>query len=81
MNHTLTIATWNLNRPAATPNARTQAMHAQIAAVKADIWVLTETHADFALPGYQSLLPAISTPPATSVTIRLSRPATRSGRQ
>jgi hypothetical protein len=55
MTHTLTIATWNLNRPAATPNVRTQAMHAQIAAVKADIWVLTETHANFTLPGYQAL--------------------------
>lgn len=55
MSRTLTIATWNLNRPAATPNVRTQAMHAQIAAVQADIWVLTETHANLILPGYQSL--------------------------
>jgi len=60
MNHTLTIATWNLDRAAATPNVRTQAMHEQIAAVQADIWVLTETNEHFELPGYRPL----STPDA-----------------
>ncbi|MEI7646530.1 MAG: endonuclease/exonuclease/phosphatase family protein [Chloroflexales bacterium] len=61
MNLTLTIATWNLDRAAATPNVRTQAMHEQIPAVKADIWVLTETHEGFALSGYRPL----STPDAS----------------
>lgn len=60
MNNTLTIATWNLDRAAATPNVRTDAMHEQIAAVKADIWVLTETNEAFELSGYRSL----STPDA-----------------
>ena len=55
MNLTLTIATWNLIRPAATPNVRNEAILAQIQAVNADIWVLTETNEYFELPGYDNL--------------------------
>lgn len=55
MTCTLTIATWNLNRPAATSNVRNEAMLAEIATVNADIWVLTETNQSIALPGYHCL--------------------------
>ena len=55
MTHTLTIATWNLNRPAATPNVRNEAIREQIQTVNADIWVLTETNESIQLPGYHHL--------------------------
>lgn len=72
MNHTLTIATWNLDRAAATPNVRTQAMHEQIDGVNADIWVLTETHERFELAGYKPLsTPATACQPAGRRTTML----------
>lgn len=62
MNSTLTIATWNLRLPSATPNVRNEALLREILAVNADIWVLTETNDSIKVPGYYSL--------ATPVTSR-----------
>lgn len=47
---TLTLATWNLRRPAAQPNARSATLRRHIDRVAADVWVLTETH-DSITPG------------------------------
>ena len=43
------IATWNLERPKPRSFVRNQARIAQMNAVNADIWVLTETHESLAL--------------------------------
>ncbi|MCC7020702.1 MAG: hypothetical protein IT332_13150 [Ardenticatenales bacterium] len=47
---TLTLATWNLRRPAARPNARSATLRRHIDRVAADVRVLTETH-DSITPG------------------------------
>ncbi len=44
------IATWNLNRPGPLTASRAKALLEHIDKIKADIWILTETHKDFS-PG------------------------------
>jgi hypothetical protein len=68
MNHTITIATWNLARPGAARYRRNQAILDKIAEVNADIWVLTETNESIQIDGYSCLAT-----PATS----LRRPGER----
>lgn len=46
----LRIATWNLERPASANARRTRAQLESIAEVDADVWVLTETRASYAMP-------------------------------
>lgn len=49
------IATWNLMRPGLPDSPRGQAIMEQITTMAADIWVLTETRADFAPPAYAAV--------------------------
>jgi len=49
------VATWNLERSAISRKWRMAPQLAQILSVKADVWVLTETHAAFTIPGYLAL--------------------------
>lgn len=67
---TLTLATWNLRRPAAQPNARSTTIRRHIDRVAADVWVLTETH-DSMTPGdgYAAV--------STTVADRVHRPGER----
>jgi hypothetical protein len=48
------VATWNLNRCRPGGSARAEQLQSRMAAVAADVWVLTETHRDFPpCPGYR----------------------------
>jgi hypothetical protein len=49
---TLKVATWNLDSTKTLTQTRRSSFLASMAAVDADIWVLTETWRDFVLPGY-----------------------------
>lgn len=55
------VATWNLERPAASSWKRLPAQMRQIDRVAADVWVLTESRASLPLP--PSLLHAAHCPP------------------
>ena len=49
---TVSIATWNLERPWKAPlGVRATRLRSQIDAIRADIWILTETATNFTVSG------------------------------
>lgn len=57
----LRIGTWNLDRSGVRGRDRQRPQIEKLLQLDADVWILTETHAALALPGYTSLASALDT--------------------